>query len=47
MGRGEMEYSNSGMYYGRRGYYRNMALILENIKDVDIVFRIISELRPA
>lgn len=42
-----MEYSNSGMYYGRRNYYRNMALALENIKDVDDVYRIISEQRPA
>jgi len=41
------EYSNSRMYYGRRSYYRNMALSLENIKDVDDVYRIISEQRPA
>jgi hypothetical protein len=40
-----MEYASSGMYYGRRSYYRNMAMILENVKDVDDVYRIISEQR--
>lgn len=42
-----MEYSSSRMYYGRRGYYRNMGFAFENIKDVDNVYRIINELRPA
>lgn len=42
-----MEYSTSGMYYGRRSYYRNTGFALENIADVDHVYRIISELRPA